>query len=409
ETKGMPALKTIYNFYDAGDNVSLYPHLEFGHNYNFVSRNDMYGFMIRYLGLEVPAINENDTIEKPFEPLTIEEMTVWTGEHKKPSGDNAGDTFERRLVREMDAAAQKQLDALKPQAGDSASLAKYREVVGEAVKTMIGREMPKPEDVKFIGGFPEPAPDCYKLDVVFRNTKFGENVNGVMFLPRFEPISSSANPSKRIEIIVTGNGYEAFMQSASGFNFKNFCKPALQKGVAVVVLDLFGQGELARENVPADRAKLLGYGNREENWQNYLGYTYGYNHPVFAERVHDILTVIATFEKNNPSNAGQEISLIGISGGAPYAAAARAIAGKSVDTLSVSPESFRFANVERLDDPNLLPGMAKYHDLQGLLALSAPYKTTISLSGSKEKEDDYKLVKDAFDAAGSKSALKILP
>ncbi|MGL4942742.1 MAG: alpha/beta hydrolase family protein [Thermoguttaceae bacterium] len=377
EFSGYPALKKVYEeFYDAGDNVELHPHLEFGHNYNFVSRSAMYEFMIAHLGLTAPTLADGETIEREFEPLTTDEMSVWTDEHPKPSGDDVGEIFERRLVREMNAASQKQIDSLYPR--DAASLKKFRSVVGGAFETMIGRTVPLAEDVLFLGGWPNRHPDSYVVDATFCDMKHGECVDAIVFLPRVKTTSG-------VTIVVTENGSKTDANPAMSH---------LERGDTVVVVRLLKQGDA--------NAELIGYGDKKEAWQRYLGYTYGYNHPIFAKRVHDVLTVIATMKKNEE---GCEITLIGVDGGAAYAAAARVVAGDAVNNLIVTPESFRFANIERLDDPFLWPGAVKYGDLPALLALSSPHPTTIILAEG-EDASDYKIVTDAYDAAGAKDAIK---
>ena len=50
-TEGFPELKQHYELLGARDKVQLFPFLQFGHNYNHVSRAAMYGWLNRHLGL----------------------------------------------------------------------------------------------------------------------------------------------------------------------------------------------------------------------------------------------------------------------------------------------------------------------------------------------------------------------
>jgi hypothetical protein len=68
----------------------------------------------------------------------------------------------------------------------------------------------------------------------------------------------------------------------------------------------------------------------------------------------------------------EKVHLVGLAGAGPWVAAARAQAGDAVDRVVVDTAGFRFANVTAFDDPNFLPGGAKYLDLPGILALAAP-------------------------------------
>ena len=65
---------------------------QFGHNYNFVSREVMYHWFNKHLkfGLTEPILEED------FQPLTIGELTVWNDKHPKPP---SGPDYERSLTR----------------------------------------------------------------------------------------------------------------------------------------------------------------------------------------------------------------------------------------------------------------------------------------------------------------------
>jgi hypothetical protein len=55
------------------------------------------------------------------------------------------------------------------------------------------------------------------------------------------------------------------------------------------------------------------------------------------------------------------------------AAAARVVAGGEIARAAVFTDGFRFASLLDYRDPRFLPGGAKYLDVPGLLALSAPH------------------------------------
>ena len=87
---------------------------------------------------------------------------------------------------------------------------------------------------------------------------------------------------------------------------------------------------------------------------------------------------------------------MGLHGSGPWAAAARAQAGAAVDEAVIDTRGFRFAKITALDDPDLLPGGAKYLDLPGILALSAPHKLLLAGEG----ENAPAVVAAAYQAAG---------
>lgn len=71
ETKGFPELQKLYALLGEPDQVELTARLEFGHNYNQVSREAMYRLFDKHLGLN------GNTQESSIRFLTPKQMTVW--------------------------------------------------------------------------------------------------------------------------------------------------------------------------------------------------------------------------------------------------------------------------------------------------------------------------------------------
>src|SRR5690606_22630108 len=139
ETKGLPELKRHYAMLGAPENVEA-RYFNFPHNYNSVSRQMMYQWVHRHLLKQDGQPPE----ERDYQPLSVAEMSVWDESHPKPP---AGDDYERSLLRWMTEDAQRQMAELKPH--DFNSMARYRELVGGAVETMIGRGLPKAGAVEY--------------------------------------------------------------------------------------------------------------------------------------------------------------------------------------------------------------------------------------------------------------------
>ncbi|HMC10240.1 MAG TPA: acetylxylan esterase, partial [Pirellulaceae bacterium] len=138
-TKGFPELKQLYTLLGAPKNVELFANTHFQHNYNYVSRAAFFGFINKHfkLGVEEPVVEED------YDRLGRTELTVWDVTHPKPA---SGDDFERRLCSYLAEASRRQFDALQPR--DGASLAKWREVVGGAVETIVGGMLPAKSDLE---------------------------------------------------------------------------------------------------------------------------------------------------------------------------------------------------------------------------------------------------------------------
>jgi hypothetical protein len=127
-TDGFPQLQAHYALLGAKDRVALFPFLQFGHNYNHVSRAAMYGFLSRHLGLGF----DEPVLESDFVPLSRDEATVWTAAHPPPAG---GEAHERAVTSWWQADTDAQLATPR----DAASLDGWRAAVGGALEAIVSR------------------------------------------------------------------------------------------------------------------------------------------------------------------------------------------------------------------------------------------------------------------------------
>jgi hypothetical protein len=162
----------------------------------------------------------------------------------------------------------------------------------------------------------------------------------------------------------------------------------------VLGVDLIYQGEFLAEGQRLEQTR------RVKNPRESAAYTFGYNHTVFAQRVHDVLTVIAFARGQEPQP--RQVSLVGLGPAGPWAAAALAPAGAALDAAAVDTAGFRFGAVRDLHSPEFLPGGARYFDLPGMLALAAG--RPLWLAG--ETADGAGLVAQAYRAAGQEAKLQ---
>ena len=368
--KGFPELQMQYAAMGAKDRVMLKPLLQFGHNYNYPSRAAMYEWFNKHLKLGL----KETIVEEDFRPLTKEEMSVWDAQHAKPAGD---DDYERSLLKWITDDSEKQLSAITPK--DDASLVAYRRIVGGAVDVMIGRDLPGGAAIQTSKPEETPQGDWMLSKFLVRYAAEGEEVPVVRLQPK--------TWNKRAVVWIDKQGKQSLF-AADGSP-----KPAVQKllkaGVAVVGVDLFGQGEFTADGKPLAKARLKDKGETKDF---YLGYAYGYNHPLFSQRVHDVLTVVAMLRRGK----AEKIDLVGLGGAGHWVAAACAQAGSAVDRAAVDTAGFRFAALTATDDPDFLPGGAKYGDLPGILALSAPMPLWLAGEGAAAP----KLLAAAYATAG---------
>ncbi len=374
ETKGLPELKQHYAMLNVPDRVRG-KHYPFEHNYNKVSRQMMYEFFKDALALGDVSLEERE-----FKPLTQEEASVWVGAPIKPK---TGDDAEVELLWSFAREFQVQLDRLKPT--DAPSLVEYKRVVGGGWDILIGRDLASTgsADLDPIGSEEK---DGYREYVGWiRNRTHGESCPATMCVP--------LNWNQQVVIWLTETG------KAGLFTADGTLKPHIQKvvsaGTAVMGIDLLYQGELSTDG------ETLTETPRVNNPREFLGYTVGYNHPLFSQRVHDVLSTIVGF-RNHPMPPSA-IHLVGEGKAGLIAAAAAVQAGDTVRKLAVLSDGFRFGSVTNIRDPWLLPGAVRYGDVPGLLALRATTDTMV-ISPAGTVNDDYEVFFSAQKAAGVPAA-----
>ena len=373
--KGLPELQQHYAMLGVPKLVMAKPLLQFPHNYNYVSRAVMYRFMNDQfkLGLEIPIVEED------FKPLSIPEMSVWDADHPKTKG---GTDFERSLLRWITEDSARQMAALAPT--DAKSLAEFRRVVGGAVDVMIGSELPSADAVDLQKVATIERPECELTTALVTSRHDREQLPVVILKPK--------TWNRQVVIWTDGVGKAALF---NGSELRPAVKNLLDGGAKVVGVDLLDQGEFLADGKPLLKTR------RVANSRDYAGFTYGYNHPLFSQRVHDLLSVIAAMR--SASDSPKKLCLIGTGGAGPIAAAACAQAGSAIDRMAIDTGHFRFANITSIDDPDFLPGATKYGDIEALLALSAPHDLWVN----GESPNRLELSQAAYRAVGEEKWLTI--
>ncbi len=347
-TKGYPQLQQLYAMYDAKNNVYCRPLLHFPHNYNYVSRATMYAWFNKHLSLGL----EDPVLEEDYEPLTPAEVTVWNEQHPRPAG---GDEYERALLRYLTDQSDAQMAALVPT--DGATLHRYRDVVGGAFETIIGRRVPAHEALRRTKVDKQQKQGYLYFEDMVRLETHGEELPVISLYP------TDTKWNGTVVIWVDGRGKRGMFDEMGALN--SHVRQLVDGGAAVLAADLFQQGEFLDKDEAVTQQRVVG------NPRESAAFSFGYNHTLFAQRVHDVLTLIS-FVKND-EHAAQQVHLAGVHGAGPIAAAARAIAGPQVDKAAIDTQGFRFTSLRSYRDPNFLPGVVKYGDLPAVLALSAPH------------------------------------
>lgn len=378
--KGFRELRRVYELMGAKNNVACDDLTHFPHNYNYVSRALMYRWFNKHLrlGLKDPYVEED------FKPLAPEEMSVWDSQHPQPAG---GEKYERELTRYLATQSDLQIAALSPT--DAKSLKHYQEVVGGAVRTLIGRDLPASQEI-VTEKLSETKHEGYlSFQHIVRYQTAGEAVPIASLWP------TKTKWNEDVVLWLDGDGKQSLFNA-------NQPRPEVQAlldcGAAVVGADLFMQG---RESSELQRVV--------KNPREAPAYTYCYNHTLFAQRVHDVLSLVAYVRGfKAPGETPKRLHLIGRNGAGPIVAAARALVGSKVDKAVIHGDGFRFADIKSYRDPSFLPGIVKYGDLPALVALNAPHDACLVGEATNEMKvayASYQATDGRFDARDEEGSI----
>lgn len=349
EKKGLPELKQHFSMLGVRDHVNA-KWFDYPHNFNRHSRAMMYAFFNRFLDLGFDEI-----VERDFVPLSREEATVFDDSHQPPQ---LTEEAEVALLHSLDQAWQQQWLKITPTS--EKSLKEFRRVVGGAVDVMIGRRLDDVGEVQYEKKSEEERDGFLEYTALLKTPGFGEELPAVFLFPK--------DWNKELVLWIDGQG-KGGMFADDGTPIEPV-EQLVRRGFAVASVDLLYTGEYLADGKPLTQAPVVG------NPREFAGYTLGYNHPLFAQRVHDILTLIS-FAQNYETRP-ERIHLVGVNGGGIFAAAAGAQTRGALTSLAVDTQGFRFGSITEIRDVNLWPGAVKYGDVPALLALNAPTETFIA-------------------------------
>ena len=335
EKRGLPQLKALYKLYGAEDRVMAQCFPQFEHNYNQVSRQVMYNWFNKHLKLG----QSEPVVEKPFEPIPPKELSVYDAEHPLPK--DAVDAA--RLRQLMAEASDKQIEALRPK--DAKELDEYRRVIGTALRVMVHDDLPRPEEVeaKEIGDRQEQDGVISRRYLLSRKGQ-GEQIPAVGMC--------RANFNGTVVVWVDPAGKSSLYKDGK---LVPAAAKILDAKAGILALDVYDTGKLSLDKAPIVDPK-------------YAGFTFGYNRPLLAQRVHDILTAVAFVRGNEKT---KQVDLVGWGEAGPWVMLARALCGEAVARTAADANDFTFKKVKATDDPMMLPGAVKYGGLYALTGLAA--------------------------------------
>jgi hypothetical protein len=245
-----------------------------------------------------------------------------------------------------------------------------------------------------------------RLEFVLRDLVRGEEVNCVALIPGTEATFTPENWSGKVVVWVHPEG-AAGMFDADGSARLEVLR-LLDAGFAIVTLDpgsvtlhpdtasvpldpeataSRGDGEAGTIGKTKDfkEQRRLEAGEVKEGaeWKHHSMYTFGYNDPLFVQRVHDLMSLLV-FVRYSDLYPARELVVMGMEGGGKWVAAAcgmEGMMGEVVDRVAVDFEGFRFRELESVWDADFVPGAVKYGDVEGLVNLLGDDGEKVWVSG----------------------------
>jgi len=330
-----PAAESIYRLYGVPDHVA-WVQMDAGHNYNRESREAVYGWLGKWL-LGKPTADP--VPEQPFEVESNDNLLVWAGRQLPPDAvGRAG------LTNYLIAQARGRLGAQRPT--DAASLARFREVYGEALAQTLYVQEPAAEELvaQEVGVAQQAGARVHRLTIGRKGV--GDQVPALLW-------EKTQVRRTRAALLVYEGGNAALLAAAARPG--SLVEELLGRGFVLLSIDplLVGEHRLPEGNPP-----------RGEGVQ----YFTTYNRTDTAERVQDILTALAYLKQqtNCPNPA-----LVGQGDGGLWCLLARALATPTPPAALELP-GFDLDSDEAYVTRLFVPGLRRAGGLETAAALGAP-------------------------------------
>lgn len=344
-TKGLPELKRLYGMLGTEENVAAKAWTQFPHNYNQHAREFMYSWFNKHL-----LGGSGEVKEKPFTVVPPKELAVFPSAADRPKDELPADKLREVMTKDSDTLVAK----MSPDAVRTA----LRAMVG-GVPTTVEARM-GPETVSLPGG------------VMLRKAILGRH-NEQDAVPAAGVITDKFAGDK-VVVWVHPKGKASLFESGQ---LAAAVKALTDAGYGVLAVDTLGTGE----QVPTNPFAVD---------KRFAGYTFGYNRPLLANRVRDVLTAVGLARTTLKAT---EIHVVGWGEMGPVAVLAKAAAGDTVAKVAADLNGFSFDKVTATGDPMMLPGAVKYGGLPAFLRLCAPGDVLAYNASGKESKSPAEVAK----------------
>jgi dienelactone hydrolase len=353
-TDGYPQLQQLYSLVGDINDVQCADLLKFPHNFNYVSRSVMYPWFNRHLGLGI----DEPIVEEDFAVISDQDGAVFSGEHQAPS--QVGIEHERAVCRWLDNQANKAIAAWWPTEPNQVAESQAR--FQKAWRTILSlKDVSQPYlNTTNFREF-EQVPGLNGATMVSALIGNSQRESTTSFVLIHSTEAKNDEPSEHDLVVWLRPGGKQSLNELAD-DERALLQQLVDAGVAIMVVDLLGQGELSRPSDAANAQRLIA-DNRP-----FAAFSFGYNRTLMAERVADAIDAISyahTLET-------KALFVLGTGEVAPVALAASALSDAPIARTAIMLDGFRFADAQSYASPDFVPGSVKYGDIEALLALVAP-------------------------------------
>jgi Acetyl xylan esterase (AXE1) len=349
-----PAVGRIYKLFDAEDKLTAIQ-IDAAHNYNQPSREAVYGWFSHwFLGkAETTPVKERGNAVAP-----INDLLVFFG---RPRPEN--ELNESQLTENLIETRKKQLDEAQPR--DAASLERFREQFGEALKYSLMAEYPKWGEMAIEHLGVKNAPGVVSERLIISRRESGDRVETVLW----KPPKPKPKPVNAFVLVVEPASNDLIMR-------------LVKADYTVLSLKLFPGGRQIPEKV-----KFFTTYNRTDE----------------ANRVQDILTAIALLKHTLMAyigNEGQKTSLSVVAQGNAglLALLARGLA-PAIDRMVIDAAQFDSSSDEAFIKSMPIPGVRRAGDFTTAVTVAPLTPLLIHNAGNKFKAEKIEAVYNALGKA----------
>jgi hypothetical protein len=332
-TTEYPAIRTIYQLLGAEDKVAAVQ-MEAPHNYNQDSREAVYGYFAHWL---TGRPEKSPIRERGGGVAPLSDLMIFFGRPRP-----ANELDEARLSAYLIGAARKQLEERFP--SDDTGLSNYRSVFGTALRYSLMAEYPEPASLLLSKPQVSSLDGMTKEDFVISRSDKSDRVTVTIMK---HDTTRSANP---LVLLVT--------PETSGDKIANLARLFLKNGFDVAHTAPFAGGR----QLPSK-----------------IRYFTTYNRTDEANRVQDILTVIAFLKKQY---GDRQLSVVAQGGAGLPTLLARGLA-PGIDRMVVDAGRFDGSSDEEFVRRLPIPGIRRAGDFSTAVAIAPLTPLLIHNTGEK--------------------------